>query len=1015
MKSPKSLVRAFALGLAVCVTISAANAAPVVKPDSLLAVDQNRSTIIDGVVAAWGAQLEQSGAGLSSAQLRTMLQSLRADQLLAASMAGSLSGLRSVLSNAADIQFVTPERVTAKTLGTPNEDLVYTPIVPCRILDSRNGTVAPYNAPLIGGSAIPVATNLASFAAQGGSATNCGLPASFNAIVVTLTVLNPNFDAFMAASPSNNFATLTQAVVMNFTAHQGTANTAIVPVDGTNKFYLGLPSQVTTFTIVDALGYFAVPQGGYVASVSAGTGVAVTGTTANPIVGVSSTFQLPQGCSSTQTPQSNGTGGWTCATIPAGPAGPTGPVGPAGPAGATGAAGPAGAAGATGPAGATGATGPAGAVGPAGATGANGNTVRNGTGAPLAATGVDGDFYIDTATDVIYGPKSGGVWPATGTSLTGPAGPTGAAGPAGSQGVPGATGPAGPAGAAGAAGAVGPAGPQGVPGATGATGTAGATGATGPAGPAGATGATGPAGDSGNTLLSGTGAPSNASGANGDFYIDTATNVIYGPKSGGAWPASGTSLIGATGAAGPQGVPGATGATGPAGAAGATGATGAVGPAGPQGVPGVIGATGPAGAAGATGATGAAGPAGPQGDAGVNGNTVLSGTGAPLVGNGVNGDFYIDTATDVIYGPKSGGVWPASGTSLTGPAGSTGAAGPAGAQGVPGAVGPIGPAGPAGTAGATGATGATGPAGATGATGPTGPAGATGATGATGPAGAAGANGNTLLSGTGAPSGASGVDGDFYIDTATDTIYGPKASGAWPVTGTSLVGATGATGATGPIGPIGASGDDRRHRRDGSDRPGGSDRAYRCHRFDRSCRSHRCDRPDRPSGSDWTYRCHGFDRSCRCHGCDWPDRPSGSDRTYRCHGFDRSCGCHGCDRPDRPSGSHGSYGRHGSRGCSRCHWGSRSRRSDGRDRSNRCGGYSCCVLQELDRVDYSLARKHQRYRAHLGIDDSGGKLSCHRNDFGAPQRDPRELVLHHFHWWNILLSPTPPIRTRSRR
>ncbi|MEO8740399.1 MAG: hypothetical protein ABI537_11950, partial [Casimicrobiaceae bacterium] len=424
MKNPKPLVHAFALGLVVCIAASTANAAAVIKPDSLLAVDQNRSTIIDGVVAAWGAQLEQSGAGLNSAQLRTMLQSLRADQLLAASMAGSLSGLRSVLSNAADIQFVTPERVTAKTLGTPNEDLVYTPIVPCRILDSRNGTAPPYNAVLVGGSAIPVATNLGSFATQGGSATNCGLPASFNAIVMTLTVLNPNFDAFMSASPSSSFATLTQSVVMNFTAHQGLANTALVPVDATNKFYLGLPAQVTTFVIADALGYFAPPQGGFVASVTAGTGVAVTGTAANPIVGVSNGFQLPQGCSATQTPQSNGTGAWTCATIAAGPAGPTGPVGPAGPAGATGTAGSAGAAGATGPAGATGATGPAGAIGPAGPTGANGNTVLSGTGVPLVGGGVNGDFYIDTTTDVIYGPKSGGVWPGSGTSLTGPAGPT---------------------------------------------------------------------------------------------------------------------------------------------------------------------------------------------------------------------------------------------------------------------------------------------------------------------------------------------------------------------------------------------------------------------------------------------------------------------------------------------------------------------------------------------------------------------------------------------------------------
>lgn len=55
-----------------------------------------------------------------------------------------------------------------------------------------------------------------------------------------------------------------------------------------------------------------------------------------------------------------------------------------------------------------------------------------------------------------------------------------------------------------------------------------------------------------------------------------------------------------------------------------------------------------------------------------------------------------------------------------------------------------------------------------------------------------GADGNTVLYGTAAPT-TEGVDGDFYIRTTTNYIYGPKASGAWPA-GVSLIGPTGATG-----------------------------------------------------------------------------------------------------------------------------------------------------------------------------------------------------------------------------
>lgn len=86
-----------------------------------------------------------------------------------------------------------------------------------------------------------------------------------------------------------------------------------------------------------------------------------------------------------------------------------------------------------------GGVGPAGPAGPAGPQGIqgipglDGKTIRNGSGAPAAGLGVDGDFYIDTTNDLIYGPKTGGSW-GTGTSIVGPAGPAGPTGPTGADG-----------------------------------------------------------------------------------------------------------------------------------------------------------------------------------------------------------------------------------------------------------------------------------------------------------------------------------------------------------------------------------------------------------------------------------------------------------------------------------------------------------------------------------------------------------------------------------------------------
>ncbi len=143
-----------------------------------------------------------------------------------------------------------------------------------------------------------------------------------------------------------------------------------------------------------------------------------------------------------------------------GATGPQGPEGPQGPAGATGAQGPQGPIGLTGP---QGLQGDPGVPGAAGANGVDGKTVLNGAVDPTTE-GVDGDFYINTASNTIFGPKAAGAWPTPGTSLVGPQGPTGLTGPQGPegpQGSTGATGPQGPQGPIGLTGPQGPEGPQG--------------------------------------------------------------------------------------------------------------------------------------------------------------------------------------------------------------------------------------------------------------------------------------------------------------------------------------------------------------------------------------------------------------------------------------------------------------------------------------------------------------------------------------------------------------------------
>jgi hypothetical protein len=62
-------------------------------------------------------------------------------------------------------------------------------------------------------------------------------------------------------------------------------------------------------------------------------------------------------------------------------------------------------------------------------------------------------------------------------------------------------------------------------------------------------------GPPGKTVLSGTSDPISSDGTNGDFFLNTVTATLFGPKASGTWPA-GISLIGPQGIQGPPGPPG---------------------------------------------------------------------------------------------------------------------------------------------------------------------------------------------------------------------------------------------------------------------------------------------------------------------------------------------------------------------------------------------------------------------------------------------------------------------------
>jgi hypothetical protein len=270
----RTIRRIWAIVLAAFVGTAAAEM-PVVRPDSLLAIDRNRTTVVDRVVEAWGEPLARSPAGITPAQLREMLDALRADHLMAASLAGSLEGLRDVLARSmAGAAPIVTGRGRGKAMGDLEADLTYTPVVPCRILDTR-----VVGGPLQVDVARVFVGYAANFAVQGGASSDCGVPSGVPVLALNVYAVNPTNTGFIKVWA---FGTAEPAVstVNSQVGITAIATGTLVPVDrlSGNRFLAKSPTVVDF--VADVVGYFRSPGAAFgdITSVSAGAGLAGGGT-----------------------------------------------------------------------------------------------------------------------------------------------------------------------------------------------------------------------------------------------------------------------------------------------------------------------------------------------------------------------------------------------------------------------------------------------------------------------------------------------------------------------------------------------------------------------------------------------------------------------------------------------------------------------------------------------------------------------------------------------------------------
>jgi len=269
-------------------------------------INQNKQSFIDTLIASWTPDVDAKIFGDVSTQLLPLMQAATPWKLYAASLVGDYTGMIQVLRGdisagkvintlssaqphakaSSSLAVGSASSLIALALGSTTSQLVFTPIPPCRMADTRNtgartGILA---------AGVPRTFDLTTGGftkGQGGTGSCPGLT-SFNVAAwsVNMTVTGYDDNGYLQAYPFGGSAAGTS--VLNF----GTSIYAIANSSTLTGCYgctdsINIVGSIPTHVILDVYGYFG-PATGF----ATGVVTQMAGTTATVAAGV---YQFVQG------------------------------------------------------------------------------------------------------------------------------------------------------------------------------------------------------------------------------------------------------------------------------------------------------------------------------------------------------------------------------------------------------------------------------------------------------------------------------------------------------------------------------------------------------------------------------------------------------------------------------------------------------------------------------------------------------------------------------------------------
>ena len=213
----------------------------------------SRAELSRSIVQKWSSHVDKAfpiGADVWSKEMAPAFAAATMEELQAAASAGSFDDMNKVLLGGTIGD-------GTQTLGDPASDLVFVPVTPCRIFDTRlaGGQIA---ANTVRGFDV---TAVSDYTFQGGAASNCGVGAagSFAAAEINFTVVAPAAAGFITAFPF--LGTQPLAATLNYEAGAIRGNDVVVKLDqGASANELSVYSFAATHLVGDIVGYYTNPQ-----------------------------------------------------------------------------------------------------------------------------------------------------------------------------------------------------------------------------------------------------------------------------------------------------------------------------------------------------------------------------------------------------------------------------------------------------------------------------------------------------------------------------------------------------------------------------------------------------------------------------------------------------------------------------------------------------------------------------------------------------------------------------------